>query len=515
MSLIVNNVVNASSKIDYSYLSESEIFGYLITLTYTIKVQDVNFDNDDGVLLSGRSALRAAYKVRNITARIAGDEILHGLIKSMSFPQGSLNGEEIVNLTIEERRRLDDYSSTNFAKYIPSPHLLSNFEENYSFERSGDSYSYTRNISIQYAQDVGSQFLNNAKSFLTSYYYENRPEIGYYEDGISENARFNNNFNGLLNQSIDLVNLNVSLTENFSSSFIDEDANVSKIITTNESVDERGYLSKTLNVKLTSLKLDSSNVLQQEMASVIDEIIAAEKLNGFGEPSMIQKGISKDSRSAQLSVSFSTDPKISISNSVIYSCSKVKEGAFTNYNLSVIYKSVGKNIQEKYKNTYETWEAAKLNNTSKVVALFPEAINIYEKGRSCNIQKSKGVIQENINYTTQDSYDSSSLPAGILKYNIQVSKQEKIPRTSKILDLQNLKQKLVTSSQDSLGQASVTITTVASPEYGIFHGKDFLNGKTEDMNSALEEDTYYGSSDQISIDFANSTTTRVINYIIA
>jgi hypothetical protein len=515
MSLIVNNVVNASSKINYSYLSESEIFGYLITLTYSIRVQDVNFDNDDGVLLSGRSALRAAYKRRNITARIAGDEILHGLIKSMSFPQGSLNGEETVNLIIEERRRLDDYSSTTFAKYIPSPHLLSNFEENYSFERSGDAYSYTRNTSIQYAQDVGSQFLNNAKSFLTSYYYENRPEIGYYEDGISENARFNKSFNGLLKQSIDLVNLNVGLTETFSSSFIDEDSDVSKIIKTSESVDERGYLNKTLNVSLTSLKLDSSNVLQREMASVIDEIITTEKSNGFAEPSLIQKGISKDARSAELSITFSTDPKMSISNSVTYSCEKIKEGRFVNYNLSSTYKSIGKNIQEKYKNTYKTWESAKLNNKSKVTALFSEATNIYEKGRSCNIQKSTGIIQENINYTTQDSYDSSSLPDGILKYNIQVSKREKVPRTSKVLDITNLKQKLITSSLDSLGQASVTIVAVSSPEYGIFHGKDFLNGKTDDMNSALEEDNYYGTSDQISIDLANSTTTRVINYIIA
>ena len=35
------------------------------------------------------------------------------------------------------------------------------------------------------------------------------------------------------------------------------------------------------------------------------------------------------------------------------------------------------------------------------------------------------------------------------------------------------------------------------------------------MNYALDEATYYGTSDQISIDLANGTTTRVINYIIA
>lgn len=515
MSLIVNNVTSAASTINYSYLSESEIFGYLITLTYKIKVEDINFDNDDGVLLSGRSALRAAYKRKNITARIAGDEILHGLITSMSFSEGSLNAEETVNLVIEERRRLDNYSSTNFAKYIPSPHLLSNFEENYTFNRSAGGYSYTRNVSIKYAQDVGSEFLNNAKSFLTTYYYENRPSIGYYEDGISENAKFNKNFNGVLNQSLDLINLSVNLSENFSSSFIDEASGVSKKITTSEAVDERGYLSKTLKISLTSLRLDSSNILEQEISSIIDETITTEKSNGFGEPSVIQKGVSKDSRSAEITITFSTDPKISIDNSVVYNCKKAKEGSFLNYNLSVTYKSIGKNTEERYKKTYETWKSSREDNVSKVTGLFSEATGIYEKSRSCNIQKSKGIVTENIIYTTQEAYNSNSFPEGILKYQIQVSKQEKIPRTSKVLDIINLKEKLVTSSSDSLGRASVTVTAVAPPEYGMFHGKNFLNGKTNDMNDALDEATYYGTSDQISIDLAKGTTTRVINYIIA
>jgi hypothetical protein len=515
MSLIVNNVINASSTISYSYLSESEIFGYLITLTYNIKVEDINFDNDDGVLLSGRSALRAAYKRKNITARIAGDEILHGLIVSMSFPEGSLNAQETVNLVIEERRRLDDYSSTNFAKYIPSPHLLSNFQENYSFNRSGSEYSYTRDISIQYAQDAGSEFLNNAKSFLTTYYYENRPSIGYYEDGISENAKFNKNFNGTLNQSLDLINLKVDLNENFSSSFIDEASGVSKLITTSESVDEKGYLSKTLTISLTSLRRDSSNILQQAIASVIDETITAEKSNGFGEPSVIQKGMSKDSRSAQVTITFSTDPKASIENSVSYSCQKVKEGSFLNYALNVNYKSIGKSTVERYKKAYETWKSSKGDNESKVTGLFSEATDIYEKSRSCNIQKSKGTITETINYTTEEAYDSNALPDGILKYKIQVSKQEKVPRTQAVVDLTNLKQKLITSNLDSLGRATVTVTCVASPEYGMFHGKNFLNGKTSEMDAALEETDFYGTSDQISIDLANGSTTRVINYIIA
>ena len=67
MSLLVNNVIDSNSEISYSYLESDEVFGYLVTLNYTLKVEDVLFDNNDGVLLSGRTAIRAAYKRQNIT----------------------------------------------------------------------------------------------------------------------------------------------------------------------------------------------------------------------------------------------------------------------------------------------------------------------------------------------------------------------------------------------------------------------------------------------------------------
>jgi len=50
MSLLVNNVINSSSQISYSYLESEEVFGYLVAFNYTLKVEDVLFDNNDGVL---------------------------------------------------------------------------------------------------------------------------------------------------------------------------------------------------------------------------------------------------------------------------------------------------------------------------------------------------------------------------------------------------------------------------------------------------------------------------------
>jgi hypothetical protein len=514
MSLLVNNVINSNSQISYSYLGSQEVFGYLVTLNYTLKVEDIQFDNNDGVLLSGRAAIRSAYKRQNITARIAGDEILNGLLTRVSFAEGSLNGEDTVNITIEERRRLDNYSSKTFAKYIPSPHLLEDFSESYDFTRSDADYSYNRSISIKYSQDAGNQFLTNAKAFLTNYYYANRPSLGYYEDGISENARFNKNYNGTLNQTIDLVNLSVDLQESFDSSFIVDSENVSKKITTSNSVDEKGYLTKVISVELTSLKHHSSEVLGDAIGSTIDSIISDEE-SQFGKPFAIEKGITKDSRKASLSISFSTDPELSQENSISYNCTKNKAGAYFEYNLSVTYKAKDKNSQTRYDSVIALWTSNKDNNESKVVGLFSEATEIYEQSRSATIDKPKGSVTENIKYTTNDSYDSGPLPKGILKFNISIQKKDKVKRNEVVLSVKDLKQKLVVSDLNALGSATVTATVTADPAYGIHHGKNFLNGKTTEMNAALEEADFHGTSDVVTSNLVDGTTTRVIQYIIA
>ena len=72
MSLIVNNVISSNSQISYSYLGTTENFGYKVDLNYKIKVEDIQFDNNDGVLLSGRAAIREVYKRRDGVGGLEG-----------------------------------------------------------------------------------------------------------------------------------------------------------------------------------------------------------------------------------------------------------------------------------------------------------------------------------------------------------------------------------------------------------------------------------------------------------
>jgi len=514
MSLIVHNVISSSLTVDYSYLDSDELFGYVVRARYTIDVSDVQFEDNGGVLLDGRAAIRTAYEKQNITARIAGDEFVNGLITEVSFPESNLVGSEIVSIGIEERKRLNDYSSKTFAQYIPSPHLIEDFQETYTFTRQDSTYNYTRDISLKYAQDAGIHFLNNAKTFLSNYYWKNRPNLGYYEDGISENARFNNNYVGQFDETIDLIALSVSLTERFDSSVIQSGGYSTKKIEKFAAAAD-GYLTKTITYEIISLVYDSQRKIESVMGSLIDDTVSDEE-DTFGKPYSISKGVTKDSRKGTVTINFSTNPNLSKDNAISFTCQKSKNGADSNYSLSVTYKSTGSDMLTKYDNLMDLWYANRDSNDDKVALLFPEASGvIYEISRSSSLSKSKGQVTDQIVFTTNSAYDSSSLPAGIIKYNLTISKTNKIPRFEKVLDLQDLKEKLVVSSLDSLGQATVTATAISEPSRGLHHAKDFLSTKTTEIENKLGEDNFYLSSDVYTTDTANGTTTRVTSYIIA
>ena len=67
---------------------------------------------------------------------------------------------------------------------------------------------------------------------------------------------------------------------------------------------------------------------------------------------------------------------------------------------------------------------------------------IYEKSRSTNFQKSEGSIAETIKFTTDDSYKDND--DGVLKLKKTLNKTHQINRIEKFLDLQNLKEQVVT-----------------------------------------------------------------------
>lgn len=501
MPLIINTIKSSSIKIEYSYLDTEKIFGYEVTADYTVDVSDVSFDQDS-VLLNGYDALKEAYLQKNLVARIGTDEFINGRIISLSLPETSAAGGIECRLSIQESKSID--SDNQWADKIASPQWLSSFTENYNFSRSEDSYSYTRNVSIQYKQDAGNQFLNNARLFLRNFYLQNRPNLGFQTDGISEDGRTDAGFKPLITETYDLVNLSVSLVENFESSYIID--NYSKKNSYSLAIGNDGFLEKKYSIELKALKEPLEKIVNDACKDVIDEI-ASENFAQFKNPISIEKTIGHETGVISIGVSFTTDPRKQ-GSSTIYTATKTKRGAYLDYSLNATFAAEGKTRKERFEATKTLWADFQGTQKEKIGNLFSVSeSSIYEKARSVELEPEDGKISENSEFSDDPAYNDSSLPDGIIKLNFSRNTKEQNFRSFKFLDLKDLREKLIGSDKKTIGEGSLTVNLIPIRSRGIFFGQNYLESQN------YLDSTQYKTSDQISLDSANGTTSRVISYV--
>lgn len=503
MSLIINKVSNSSVQINYNYLESDEVFGYEVSATYKVDFSDISYTNNDNILFSGVDALREAYLQPNLVARIGADEFINGRITDQDFEESSSTGNSSCSITIQESKRLDDYSSSDFAQYIPSPQWMESFQENFSFSRNAGSYSSTRNVSLKYKQDAGNQFLNNARLFLRDFYFSNRPNVGNHVDGISENGRFDGGFRPLVSETFDLIGLSVLLVENLETAFIDGDH--SKKQSHSLESDESGFLSKKYNIEIKALKEPLESVAEEACKAVIADIISTNSAE-FGQPIEIGRGINKDGGAITINISFSNNPSINSAESISYSVAKTRRESFYDYSFSAELMSDGANQIEKSINVRSYWQSQVPLYIDKVQSLFPEADPIYEQSRSFSFQYLTAKITDSAVFTTDPAYDVSSLPEGIMKLKFSNSLTPKIDRTRTFVDLHDKREKIELSDLFTIGKGSFSMEASAFKSKGLTFLRDYL----ADLDFSVGETTYT-NSDEISISDDGSTN-RTISY---
>jgi hypothetical protein len=450
MSLIINKVSSCSTQINYSYLESDLLFGYDVVGTYTIEFADISFTDSDGVLYAGIEALRLAYQQPNLVARIGADEFRNGRLTSQSFEQSNLVGSSTCTLTIEDSKRLDDYSNNEFAEHIPNPHWISSFQETFSFSRSGDSYSSTRNVSLTYKQDAGDEFLDNAKLFLSNIYNNSRPNFGYHTDGISENGRFDQNFRPLISETIDLLNLTVSIQESVQTSFIEDYYSKKESISTE--VGEDGFVSKKYNIEIKALKEPLEKNALDACKEILDLIII-ENISEFKEPVEIGKGINRDGSTITLNISFSNDPRLNSEDPISYTATKSKSGNFYEYSLTFDLQSSGKNKEQKLANLRDAYFTNVGLNSSRINNLFFIG-TIYLKSTEYSISSKEPKITNTTTYTEDPSYNTSGI---ILKDENIISTKNALER-HKIFVSPETKSEIIEATQGLKSSGNITST---------------------------------------------------------
>jgi hypothetical protein len=505
MSLIINKVSSSSVQITYNYLESDEIFGYDVSATYKIDFADISYINADNILYEGVEALREAYLRPNLVARIGADEFINGRITAQDFEESSSVGNSSCSITIQESKRLDDYSGSDFAQYIPSPQWMESFQETFSFSRNAGAYSSTRNVSLKYKQDAGNQFLNNARLFLRNFYFNSRPNVGNHVDGISENGRFNGGFRPLVSETFDLIGLSVSLQENLETAFIDGDHSKKESYSLN--LDEGGFLNKKYSVEIKAIKEPLEVVAENACKSVISTILAA-NLAQFGKPIEIGRGVNKDGGLITVNISFSNNPSLNASDNITYSVTRTRRESFYDYSFSAELISDGKNQIEKAIKVRAYWQTQISSYKAKVLSLFSEATTIYEQSHSFSFQYLTAKISDSAVFTNDPAYDTSGLPQGIIKRKFSNSYSPKIDRTKIFLDIVDKKEKieLTEFGLSTVGKGTFSMEAVAFKSKGLFFSRDYL----ESINFNIGETTYK-NSDEITVN-EDGSTSRVISY---
>ena len=92
-----------------------------------------------------------------------------------------------------------------------------------------------------------------------------------------------------------------------------------------------------------------------------------------------------------------------------------------------------------------------------------------------------------------------------MKFKKTISKTERPDLIQRVIDISDLNERVVFNGNKGLGAGSITAIVVPFKSKGLMFGANYLDSLPESVAG-------YVTSHQISIDSANGTTTRVINY---
>lgn len=427
--LYITKANSASGGITFEYLESEHCFGLIIKTSYSFTIQDAQYTDEDDALILGIDALKAVYLRPNLVAKIGLDEFKNGLVTALEIPETNHLREQTASITIEERVRVtDDSVLSNLTQSIPSPQDVESFSETFSSSRGADSYSYSRDINLKYKQDAGSQFIDKARLFIKNVYLNSRPNYGFLEDGISENVRFNLKLRPKITEKFDLLNKEVSFSENLSCSRVFSENGI--LCSRNESysleVDPEGYETKSYDISIKALQEPLEVNIVSGIHFSINSLIN-ENTGSYGNPFVIEKEIRENGDSATLSIQFTKNPKKNGTNNITYFASKSVSEAFHDYEFSIDIKSVGQNKIAAFNQSKVFWSGNYNIGYTKVPALFPEVSSgdLYEKKRSTSFDPFQRSINDKIVYTTDPAYNSAG---NILKRKIQISDNNPIQR---------------------------------------------------------------------------------------
>ena len=220
----VSHLISSSLETSYNKIVSNEIFGYTKTGTYRIAVLD-DLVADGDTLRVELDAVRVAYTTKGavFAGRIAGHDYINGRVTSVSEAINRQNGDTEVTVSISEsiKKTTSPITGSFFEMLGAEAHLAEGVTESYTYNRSGDTFSYNKSINIKFSSLANIADFKALAVIFKDKYKLSRQNLTTQVDGISDIALVDKNYDATFNESIDLENFSYQLTEDFQSNIID------------------------------------------------------------------------------------------------------------------------------------------------------------------------------------------------------------------------------------------------------------------------------------------------------
>ncbi len=530
-----SHLISSSLEISYNKIVSDELFGFTKTGTYRISVLDPLVEDGD-TLRDELDAVRTAYTTKGavFSGRIAGDDYVSGRVTSVNESVNRQNGDTEVTVSISElvRSTTPAVANTFFDILGAEAHLAENVNESYTYDRSGDSFSYNKTIDIKFSSLAN---IVDFKALVTTFkdkYKLIREDLTERVDGISDIVLLSDNYDASFSESIDLENFSYQLVEDFQSNILDTVNNCSISESYTDTISEDGYLQRVVTANLTSLRYNRNTTLKAAIKAVSARIIAENqadfaKAGEQAEPISTEKGFTIDGKSAVVTMTFSNNPENLGGDVVSYSCNKSESSGVVTYSLNISFKSSqGATNALKFDNTIALYKSKQSTLKTYVEGLFPEAVgSLYISSNQAQFNKIENTIIQDSSFDEEDIYYSGA-EVGILKYEISaeinnVETDNEEHRHSIEYDFEAEKDFFASNKLGKTMRASATLNITFS-DLARDSVLTFLKSEPNytDIEQAIKDinstslTVYSLESDQTSVSFTGYTASRTLSFAV-
>ena len=451
------------SKVSY------DIQGYLLDLGNSIGVSGV---------LGASEFFRTGLKdYQDII--INGDNFGKGRVLNFEVDESNFVQYTTYNLSIEgfESGNLYNLSGEFYegfskltSEMTPS-YLLEDFSEDFNFNRSDDTYSYTHSVNIKFASgdNVLISPIDRAKALATHIMTGSNPSFGFLDNQTS--GLYTGNFKVYFDENYDKINNTVSIVKKFNSLNPSGDYSISMRHALNRQENGVTNVSENVDIKTHSLPKRTSlqNVMNNEISlsfsrasGVYSHHRSANSYELKSQPRAISKNLNFYEGVGDYSVEYTNDPAFNLNYTWVYTHQIDKNGAFWNIEENGDIQGLGNSPQIKFLNASNGFDDIK-------TGIFYRTSGFYSNEVGDNqiflIEKTENKNQFNgtITYSNQYTDEPTRSIDGLRKFEISID--DRLPldyvNTYEILGFREMVQSINTTT---IGQRNVNISALGQRE---------------------------------------------------